>query len=391
MSIINHAMLSWARDSVGLTIEDAAKKLQLKDSVKTTAAQKLKTYEDGEKSPSRAMLVKFSSTYRMPLLTFYLKNPPIKNIRGEDFRSLPDEFEIQDNILVDALLRDIKARQSALREALIDEDEGVRLDFIDSRRMNDTSDSVVRKMYEFLDFDLQEFRRQTSIEIAFKYLRNMTESAGVFVILKGNLGSHHTDISVQLFRGFALSDDVAPFVVINDKDAKSAWSFTLAHELAHLALGRTGVSGVDSDMAIERFCNTIASEFFLPDKEFQHFTLSTAEFESTIEEISEYAKSIHLSSSHIAYRLFKRGDINRENWQQFREFFRQAWMQNQKQIKKNLKAKDGGPDYYTLRRRSLGGGLLRVVHRYVQSGTLSTTKAAMLLGVKPLKVHRLFE
>jgi Zn-dependent peptidase ImmA (M78 family) len=391
MPIINHAMLSWARESVGLTIEDAAKKLQFKDSVKTTAAQKLKTYEDGDKGPSRAMLAKFSSTYRMPLLTFYLKNPPIKNSRGEDFRSLPDEFEVQDNILVDALLRDIKARQSALREALIDEDEGVRLDFIDSRRMNDTTESVVRKMYEFLDFDLQEFRRQISLEIAFKYLRNLTESAGVFVILKGNLGSHHTDISVQLFRGFALSDDVAPFVVINDKDAKSAWSFTLAHELAHLALGRSGVSGVNSEMAIEKFCNAIASEFFLPDKEFQHFTLSTAEFESTIEEISGYAKSINLSSSHIAYRLFKRGDINRENWQQLRGFFRQAWMQNQKQIKKIQKAKDGGPDYYTLRRRSLGGGLLRVVHRYIQSGTLSTTKAAMLLGVKPLKVHKLFE
>ena len=44
-------------------------------------------------------------------------------------------------------------------------------------------------------------------------------------------------------RGFALADEVAPFVVINHQDHRGAWSFTLLHELTHLWLGETGVSG----------------------------------------------------------------------------------------------------------------------------------------------------
>ena len=35
----------------------------------------------------------------------------------------------------------------------------------------------------------------------------------------GNLGSHHTDLEVEVFRGFALADDFAPFVVVNPKDS----------------------------------------------------------------------------------------------------------------------------------------------------------------------------
>src|SRR3546814_16138482 len=64
-----------------------------------------------------------------------------------------------------------------------------------------------------------------------------------YVLLIGNLGSHHSAIDIDAFRGFALADPIAPFVVINDRDAKTAWSFTLLHEVAHLWIGATGVSG----------------------------------------------------------------------------------------------------------------------------------------------------
>ena len=73
----------------------------------------------------------------------------------------------------------------------------------------------------------------------------------------GDLGSHHTTIDVKVFRGFALADRFAPFVVINDKDAAEAWSFTLLHELCHLFLGETGVSAAKIDGAIKRFTATL--------------------------------------------------------------------------------------------------------------------------------------
>ena len=83
----------------------------------------------------------------------------------------------------------------------------------------------------------------------------------MFVLLAENLGSHHSAIPVSAFRGFAIADPIAPFIVINDGDAKAAWSFTLLHELAHLWLGATGVSGGVPEMQIERFCCDVAGEF----------------------------------------------------------------------------------------------------------------------------------
>jgi hypothetical protein len=45
-------------------------------------------------------------------------------------------------------------------------------------------------------------------------LRSRVEAAGIFVLLMGNLGSHHSAIDVEAFRGFALADDVAPLLLL---------------------------------------------------------------------------------------------------------------------------------------------------------------------------------
>ncbi len=103
-------------------------------------------------------------------------------------------------------------------------------------------------MQKVLGVDFSQFRSRTSqgnnAETGkFELLRKKPEAAGVFVLLIGNLGNYLTTIDLEMFRGFALADEVAPFVIINDQDAKTAWSFTLLHELVHLWLGQTGVSG----------------------------------------------------------------------------------------------------------------------------------------------------
>jgi Zn-dependent peptidase ImmA (M78 family) len=101
-----------------------------------------------------------------------------------------------------------------------------------------TAAEVSRRLIAHLQFDLRVFRAQRTAEDAFKYLRTQVERTGVFVLLIGNLGSHHSNVSVEVFRGFALADDVAPFIVVNDQDAKVAWSFTVLHELVHIWLGK---------------------------------------------------------------------------------------------------------------------------------------------------------
>jgi len=390
MPNINHEILSWARETAGLSLKDAAHKLQLRDSKAATAEDKLFAYENNLETPSRSLLLKMAKAYRRPILTFYLDKPPRVGDRGEDFRTLPYHFTEEENVYVDVLIRGIKARQSLVRETLVDESEDFKLEFVGGNTINQGVQHISKTIIEVLNFDLEEFRAQRSYEAAFKSLRHLAEGVGVFVLLQGNLGSHHTNISVAAFRGFALADDIAPFIVINDRDAKSAWSFTLLHEMVHLFLGQTGISGAYAENQIEKFCSDVASELLLPSIEFRSFKPFNFNFENIKQEISNYAFSRRVSSSHVAYRLYLKGDISEDLWMELRDFYREQWNEQRNIEKLENKQQEGGPNYYVVRQYKLGA-LVGLVQRFLYSGALSTTRAGMLLNVRPLKVHRLFE
>jgi len=390
MPKIKSEILLWARKNSLLSKEVAARKLNINDSKRMSAVEKLTALESGEKELSRSLLLRMSRQYHLPLLTFYLDKPPNIGDRGEDFRTLPVDFEETENINVDILIRDIKARQSIVRDTIIDADEAKHLEFIGKHKIEDGVIRVVQTIRKFLNFNINAYRIQSNYKEAFRFLRQKVESQGVFVLLKGNLGSYHSNIPVTVFRGFVLSDDIAPFIVINDQDSESAWSFTLIHEMTHLILGQTGVSGAYFDNEIEKFCNNVASEFFLPTVEFEKFDISNYDLEHLKTEISNYAFLQKLSSTHITYRLFKRGDIDKSLWNSLREFYYKKWLANRKTSRYKNKQKDGGPNYYTIQKYKLGT-LVGLVQRLTFAGALTTTKAGMLLDIKPLKVHRLFQ
>lgn len=389
MPEVNNRILSWARETIGLSVGEAAKKLGIRDGKTAGAEEKLLAYEDGAKSPSESMLIRMSGVYRRPLLTFYLNGPPRKGDRGQDFRTLPHRgFLTREHFYADVIIRDVKARQSALKEFLVDEDEAEPLAFIGKSTVNHGLKKVVRTIREIIGLDLEEYRRQSSHREAFKVLREKAEASGIFVLLKGNLGSYHTDIGTTVFRGFSLSDEIAPFIVINDLDNGAAWSFTLLHEIVHLALGQTGVSGSYEEGAggTEKFCNDVASEFLLPEDDFEAFCPPGSGFEEIGNYIEHYAFSRKVSSAHVAYRLYRGGDINRKLWIRLRDFYKDKWHG----YKERRREKSGGPDYYVVSNFKLGT-LVPLVKRLTYSKILTTTKAAMLLDVKPPAVHRLFE
>lgn len=390
MPVVNPEILIWARESSGLNVEDAAKKLQFKDGKTATGAAKLRALENG-KEPTRPQLLRMSKQYRKPLLAFYLERPPVKADRGEDYRTLPDGIEPADEYLVDVLIRDIKARQSFLRDTMIAEEEGEVLSFIGSATMDQRTNDVAKLIAEHLAFDLAEFRHLKTVDEAFTYLRDKVEGVGVFVLLAGNLGSHHSAIDTKIFRGFVLSDNIAPFIVINDQDAKTAWCFTLLHEMTHLILGQTGISGEYDDNKVERFCNDVASLILLPEQKLDAFNPETGNLITLAKEISNYANARNISSSLVGYRLLKTKKITRKQWEDLSELFKKQWLQNEKAQRDRNRMREGGPSYYVVRRSKLGNALLGFTERMVYSGALTFTKAGMLLDVKPLKVQKLFD
>jgi hypothetical protein len=136
--------------------------------------------------------LKMAQKYRRPLLAFYLDVPPPRGDRGEDFRSTTEK-QTESESLVDALVRDVRARQQTVRDLLSDED-APRLPFIASATIGDGIDSILGSIRQRIGLDVAAYRAQVSPESAFALLRSRVEAAGIFVLLIGNLG---TDVDVK--------------------------------------------------------------------------------------------------------------------------------------------------------------------------------------------------
>lgn len=386
---MNPDVIRWARKAAGLSLEQAAQALAL------ASPDKLQRIEDGAEPPSRPLLLKMCKAYRRSLLTFYLSEPPRKADRGQDFRTLPLDRAEADGALLDALVRDLMARQNMVRSIVVEDEEGQALRFVGAATVNDGATQVARQIAEQLGLNLDEFRAQRSTERAFAHLRHLVEAQGIFVLLIGNLGSHHSAVSVESFRGFAIADAFAPFVVINDQDAKTAWSFTLMHELAHLWLGQTGVSGGSTDLAIERFCNDVAASLMLPRDELAQLASAHwasahwASDEALLKLISQFAQARHVSRKMVAYSLYRVGRLGFGHWHRIDRALHDQWLSDRQRTLERARDSDKGPNHCVVRRHRLGRALLNLVDRTMAAGVLTPVKAAKVLGVKPRSVHPL--
>ncbi len=391
MPIVNPDVLIWARESMGFSAEEAAKKIGLNDGVSASAVEKLAAIEAGKKAPTRPQLLKMSQQYKKPLLSLYMREPPIRGNRGEDFRTLPAGLPPQNNAYLDVLILDVQARQSLLRETLVQDDDAEPVQFVGTLRMEQGVKHAANMLRELLQFDLGAFQGQKTVADAFKYARGQVEATGVFVMLIGNLGSYHTNISTSTFRGFALADEIAPLIIINDQDAKSAWSFTLLHEIVHLLLAQTGVSNVYADNQIEKFCNDVASEILLPAVELNDQAFEDDDVETLTSSINQFATPRKISGPMVAYRLLRSNSITQQVWRRLDDHMNEQWLAARGHQREANRNADNGPNYYVVRRYKLGNSLLNFTQRMMNTGALTATRAGFLLGVRPLKVHRLLQ
>lgn len=389
---INPRILSWARETAGLSLEEAAGKLGLSSTAKANAAEKLAQVERGERPVSRGLLEKAATAYRRPLVTFYLPQPPTRAERGEDFRTVTGPRPREDAML-DALVRDVRTRQQLLREAILDDEDTKPLPLVASSRMGEGAQTVAERIRQALGVTTAQQRGAKDASALFALLRRAAERAGIYVLLLGDLGSHHSDLGEEVFRGIALADEIAPFVVINDNDATTARSFSLLHELAHIWIGASGVSGPlngSSRHAVERFCNEVAGTFLLPPEAVQMLAPARgANFELALSLTGDVARIWNVSQGVVAYRLLQNGWITEAVATRLFETFADRWRAQKQREKELREPSEGGPDYYRVRRARLGTGLLDTVRRALQGEVLTHTKAARILGVAPTSVDKL--
>ena len=400
MPAVSSGILAWARETAGLTPRTAVARIGIRDARGVSAVDRLMSLERGETEPTRSLLVRMARQYLRPLIAFYLATPPRRGDRGTDFRVLPAGRFAETDALIDALVRDVLSRQSMVTALLREEDGADPLPFVgclraDGSNPEETSPparSALRNLQELLGRDLSADMcyRQRDPKEAFALLRSRIEDAGVFVLLKGHLGSRHTVLEVDVYRGFAVADGVAPFVVINDQDSVSAWSFTLLHELLHLMLGQTGISGAKPGTAADRFCNDVAAEWLLPARTLEQIEVNShQDIAEQRRAIGAFARPRNLSQSMVASRLLRTGRIDQRMFDCHREEFGSQRRRKRDPRRSKARQSEVQVPNYMVRRHRIGNALLKLTRRMMDSHALPTTRAARILGVRPAHVEEL--
>lgn len=178
------------------------------------------------------------------------------------------------------------------------------------------------------------------------------------------------------FRGFAVSDPLAPVIFINIADAPTARVFTLIHELAHLWIGSSGVSSVvpSSSRKDEVFCNAVAGDFLVPEGQFRPVWRAV---ENWVGMLPQLAATFHVSRLVIARRACDLGLISTVA---YNEYYRA-------ELETFREKKGSGGSFY----RSAGARNSKRFSRAVISETLSgrllLRDAGKLLGVQPSKIR----
>ncbi|MEW5813925.1 MAG: helix-turn-helix transcriptional regulator [Spirochaetota bacterium] len=105
---IKPALLTWARESLGFSLADAAKKLNV-------AEDRLRAWEVGEDRPTINQLRKMTDVYKRPLAVFFLPEPPKGFQVMKDFRRMPGTIA---GLYSPQLLLDVRCAQERRQLAL---------------------------------------------------------------------------------------------------------------------------------------------------------------------------------------------------------------------------------------------------------------------------------
>jgi len=364
------AMLVWARGRSGLEVGDLTGKSGLAG---------LAEWEAGDARPTLKQLEAFARATHTPIGFLFLPEPPEEQLPIPDYRTRGDRRvgrpspDLLDTIYGCEMRQDWFHRyaesQGAAPVALVGS-----LD----RRTN--PDVAAAQLRDRLGFTLADRVRYPNWSSALSGLIEHAESAGVLVMVNGVVGGNtHRVLDPQEFRGFTLTDELAPVVFINGADTKAAQIFTLAHELAHVALGESAVSNPDlgglmDDNDHERWCNQVAAELLVPADSLR------AEFsrdEDLTASLDRLARLHKVSTLVVLRRIYDVGLMTAAE-------FRVAYPVELRRVMVAAAQKAGGGNFYNTQPVRVSRRLAKAVIADTLEGRTSYGDAFQLLGSRKL-------
>lgn len=364
-------LIQWACDRAGYGAAALSKRFP-----------KLEAWQRGEAEPTLKQLETFALATHTPFGYFFLAEPPVEQVPIPDFRTIGNELIEQPTPNLLDTIYVCQQRQEWYREYCRMTGEQP-LPFIGSVSRTDDVVATAERIRSALGFSIEERRQIGTWTEALRRFIEQADSLGILVMVNSVVGSNNRrKLDPAEFRGFALSDPLAPLVFINGADTKAAQMFTLAHELVHLWLAETGLSDVGPVTTpshdVEIWCNRVAAELLVPltalRREYQpHANLQ--------EEVPRLARAFKVSTLVILRRIHDAGGLTREQlWAEY-----EAELSRLRQI-----ARSSGGDFYVTTAARVGKRFARAVVSAALEGRSSFTEAFRLLGFKKMSTfHKL--
>ena len=362
---INPQLFTWARERDGVEQEILTAKPGLKN---------LPEWERGNKQPTLKQLEKFAHAVHVPFGYMFLREPPDESILIPDFRTVSNSTPTKMSTALRDTIYTMQRRQEWLRDYLVDLG-GDGLDFVASASLSDNPEDVASAMRSKLGLDSGWGANVSSWQSAVSEFHQMIESLGVITVINGVVGNNtNRKLDVREFRGFALIDAYAPLIFVNGADAKSAQMFTQAHELAHIWLGKSGISGfeemIPEGTEVEVWCNRAAAELLIPASEFHDHWPGVRDSQRRFEELARIFKV----SPIVAARRAR--DLELITYRTFSNFYSQTI----KDHRSNQRSGSGG-DFFSTQNFRVGRKFATYVIRAALQGQLSFKDAYELTGL----------
>lgn len=336
---------------------------------------KLEAWEAGEMQPTVRQLESFAKATHAPIGYFFLPEPPDEPLPIPDFRTVADRPIARPSPdLLDTVYA-CQQRQDWYRDNARMTGE-TPLEFVGSLDFRIAPELAAARLRDALGFSVEERSVCATWSEALRAFIGQADRLGILVMVSGVVMSNNTRrLDPEEFRGFALSDPLAPLVFINGADSKAAQMFTLAHELAHVWLGQTALSDASADMApentTERWCNRVAAELLVP---METFRVELMVDEPVPETLKRLARHFKVSSLVILRRLFDAGRIGRDA---FFAFYRQEMERLQALEHRGT----GGGDFYRTTAARVSKRFARTLVESTLEGRTLYRDAFRMLGI----------
>ena len=359
-------LLRWARKRADADINSLIRKFP-----------KYREWESGDVRPTYKQLERYAKTVHAGIGFFFLSEPPKERFPIPDFRTIGDKPLRRPSVdLLDTVYL-CQRRQDWYRQFAIMEGENP-IQFIGSAKLSEDVEAVATRIRGALDLDLEERRTLPTWTQALRRFIEKSDALGVLVMVSGVVKNNtHRRLDPREFRGFALSDDLAPLIFVNGADFKAAQMFTLAHEMAHLWLGTTALSNSQPDTftehEVESWCNRVAAELLVPLKLLRQEYRRGAELP---EELTRLAHRFKVSSLVVLRRIHDANGLTLEE-------FHQAYVHEIERLKEKP-AKSGGSFHATQSAR-LGKRFARALVADTLEGRTMFRDALRLLGFSKME------